>query len=1391
MSNSTNGMSLSKTENKLLLPLIMYGSKTKRELSLATDLQAEKIDEALSALINKGLIQYDEENKVYFSVLPVKRIIDLLDQSASEIESKRKNQSEKFQQFNKIIEENLEQFRISFETQLNEFKTASNQRQVSLEEEFDTSEERQIKNATELAETLLSSFQTSVVESQTNFQTFLSSESTRFEKEIIKTVDDIKTIPESGTRTFKKSVDNYEQELSSVIKSVTEKTESVQTQLSEVLAEIGTVSASQLQQFYTNVESIAEEFKTNLSTGLNESWKHEKEFVNEIRNHVQSTLEDKIVKALQNVVKNLSKELDEGINDALNNVKLQTNSAIKESSNQIKEEFKEFVENATELIQEQRTSLNVLNTEISEISSEKKLSGQRDHFLNQLNAHLSADLSVLETNYRKAQNTATDILENIRQSAKKRMIQQSNAFEELLLTFISEIEKSISRKNKDIENLQRISQSSTQFLNNLMVSIPMKTNQYKTSLKDSIDNTISELQEAINETPLNPVNEIYNLLNSSQKRVEAEFKETFEENQREIQNVINASEQLNNTVSNLQETYLEKIEHRFEQRAKVMNTELEAFTRNFQQVLNGIESGFGDINERLQLNIGSVDNIEISLENSVSQLKNEVDHVFTQNKTNTSEFISELDNNLQNHIDRILDVIREGFGQIKTEFNTEIEKQLEQLNSNSEVQQSSLLTTIDSFFNHSHGYITDFRSSILRAFEENQNELVDSINENRKGTDEVISKYQESIAKYQEKGPLDILSFINQIESEVSNQNKNVKDSMDELASYYNGLSEVSMNEVSGLVRQVNESGDKLSAVVNDYLQIVSNSLTKTADKIDLYYTDTTTEVENQVNVTSGFISSDVEVLAKNVEEEVQVLKTELKETGEKLNSDIKDLITRQDQEFRGKIPDMSQEFSQIFDDIIQDRSSSNEALKKKAENDLATLLDSWNKRMENTKVTLEDVSNAINKAIEANLENLEVIVQTNVEETLARVDTILNIESSKEDIFGLQDIQTKVKQANKRLKATITESIKSYIEQFDQRLPELVTAYEAVHTQTKEDLSAYLEDFGDLISSSQSSLTSQLYRYLKEEEESLIFSETEEELNTILHNLSNTSTSDVESFTTDLTDNIKKSVEEVNKSREEIKKLLTKLSDAFSVQNTEFLSRITNFKEELWETIENIGQSPRKSLNKNLESYNNDLEKNSLEFNGKTMLLVQTLNQDFEKHGVEVLNSITDLLGDLTSTQNQNSENLRLLSAELSRVKPITDVRLLNISTNEAKTQLIKDMIDSASQQVTLFISNPTILSSSDLRAIPPGKRVYIITNFDFSKKGKKWASEIGKSINLSFHKAKTTKLSGILAVQDDKSSLILPEILGFTTTDAKITSYFASILSLLKGKRFQLQTK
>ncbi|MHA2329069.1 MAG: helix-turn-helix domain-containing protein, partial [Candidatus Hodarchaeales archaeon] len=820
MSNSTNGMSLSKTENKLLLPLIMYGSKTKRELSLATDLQAEKIDEALSALINKGLIQYDEENKVYFSVLPVKRIIDLLDQSASEIESKRKNQSEKFQQFNKIIEENLEQFRISFETQLNEFKTSSNQLQVSLEEEFDTSEERQIKNATELAETLLSSFQTSVVESQTNFQTFLSSESTRFEKE----------------------------ELSSVIKSVTEKTESVQTQLSEVLAEIGTVSASQLQQFYTNVESIAEEFKTNLSTGLNESWKHEKEFVNEIRNHVQSTLEDKIVKALQNVVKNLSKELDEGINDALNNVKLQTNSAIKESSNQIKEEFKEFVENATELIQEQRTSLNVLNTEISEISSEKKLSGQRDHFLNQLNAHLSADLSVLETNYRKAQNTATDILENIRQSAKKRMIQQSNAFEELLLTFISEIEKSISRKNKDIENLQRISQSSTQFLNNLMVSIPMKTNQYKTSLKDSIDNTISELQEAINETPLNPVNEIYNLLNSSQKRVEAEFKETFEENQREIQNVINASEQLNNTVSNLQETYLEKIEHRFEQRAKVMNTELEAFTRNFQQVLNGIESGFGDINERLQLNIGSVDNIEISLENSVSQLKNEVDHVFTQNKTNTSEFISELDNNLQNHIDRILDVIREGFGQIKTEFNTEIEKQLEQLNSNSEVQQSSLLTTIDSFFNHSHGYITDFRSSILRAFEENQNELVDSINENRKGTDEVISKYQESIAKYQEKGPLDILSFINQIESEVSNQNKNVKDSMDELASYYNGLSEVSMNEVSGLVRQVNESGDKLSAVVNDYLQIVSNSLTKTADKIDLYYTDTTTEVENQVN---------------------------------------------------------------------------------------------------------------------------------------------------------------------------------------------------------------------------------------------------------------------------------------------------------------------------------------------------------------------------------------------------------------------------------------------------------------------------------------------------------------------------------------------------------------
>ena len=116
--------------------------------------------------------------------------------------------------------------------------------------------------------------------------------------------------------------------------------------------------------------------------------------------------------------------------------------------------------------------------------------------------------------------------------------------------------------------------------------------------------------------------------------------------------------------------------------------------------------------------------------------------------------------------------------------------------------------------------------------------------------------------------------------------------------------------------------------------------------------------------------------------------------------------------------------------------------------------------------------------------------------------------------------------------------------------------------------------------------------------------------------------------------------------------------------------------------------------------------------------------------------------------------------------------------------------MIKSASKQVFIVTSNPTILSVADLKTIPSDKRIFVITDFDFTKKGKKWISEVGNQVNVNFYKLKTKNLSGLLVIKDESSVLVLPNSLGFTSTDEKFILNLSRITTLLKGTSLRLNT-
>ena len=70
-----------------------------------------------------------------------------------------------------------------------------------------------------------------------------------------------------------------------------------------------------------------------------------------------------------------------------------------------------------------------------------------------------------------------------------------------------------------------------------------------------------------------------------------------------------------------------------------------------------------------------------------------------------------------------------------------------------------------------------------------------------------------------------------------------------------------------------------------------------------------------------------------------------------------------------------------------------------------------------------------------------------------------------------------------------------------------------------------------------------------------------------------------------------------------------------------------------------------------------------------------------------------------------------------------------------------------------------------------------------DFSKKGKKWFAEVGNQVNLNLRITKGSKINGILAVRDEDLAMVVPNDVGFSTTDTNFVKYLFNLLNVMKG--------
>ena len=92
----------------------------------------------------------------------------------------------------------------------------------------------------------------------------------------------------------------------------------------------------------------------------------------------------------------------------------------------------------------------------------------------------------------------------------------------------------------------------------------------------------------------------------------------------------------------------------------------------------------------------------------------------------------------------------------------------------------------------------------------------------------------------------------------------------------------------------------------------------------------------------------------------------------------------------------------------------------------------------------------------------------------------------------------------------------------------------------------------------------------------------------------------------------------------------------------------------------------------------------------------IQNSNNLIQDHLTELLEKTHSTLDGFLTSYSQQAEILNALEEELNIAKPESFVNLLRLSSNNAINEYILNLVKSSSKQVTLYISDPTILSSS-----------------------------------------------------------------------------------------------
>ncbi|MHA2054662.1 MAG: helix-turn-helix domain-containing protein, partial [Candidatus Hodarchaeales archaeon] len=97
MTTSEIDFNLSKSESKILSTLNIFGGQIKKDLFVISEIQADKAEEAITKLLEKGFIRFEESTEMIYPTLPISALISMISSNISEIERKKDEQNHFFQ----------------------------------------------------------------------------------------------------------------------------------------------------------------------------------------------------------------------------------------------------------------------------------------------------------------------------------------------------------------------------------------------------------------------------------------------------------------------------------------------------------------------------------------------------------------------------------------------------------------------------------------------------------------------------------------------------------------------------------------------------------------------------------------------------------------------------------------------------------------------------------------------------------------------------------------------------------------------------------------------------------------------------------------------------------------------------------------------------------------------------------------------------------------------------------------------------------------------------------------------------------------------------------------------------------------------------------------------